>query len=145
MSAFVLLAATSIVVVLALPLALEFYDGKADDFSSLSYQERQFGAWHGVPTAIRDRDVVERAVVQMPSDARYRVVIGPDWVTEWRSNASRSVEADFLRFYLLPRRQTQSPDARWVFCFKCDVRALGSDVRVVAEGASGLRFVEVRR
>jgi hypothetical protein len=142
---FAVLATTAILVALALPLALEFYDHKADVFSSLTYQERQHGVWPGVPTAIRDRDVVDVAAAAMPSTARYRVVIGPDWVTEWRSNASRSVESDFLRFHLLPRLQTTSEEARWVFCFRCDLRALGADVRVVADGPSGLRFVEVLR
>jgi hypothetical protein len=137
------LAATSLVALIGLPLALQFYDGKADTFAALTYDERQFGVWHGVPTAIRDRDVVKMAAAEMPLDAHYRVVIGPGWIPEWTSNASRSIEADFLRFYLLPRLQTTSADAPWVFCFRCDMRRLGRDVRIVAEADSGLRFVEV--
>ena len=53
------------------------------------------------------------------------------------------VEAQPPGVHLLPRQLTQSGGAQWVFCFACDTSALGTDVRIVAQGASGLRFVEV--
>ena len=138
-----LVSGSAIASTVGLALALDFYGDKANAFSSLSYDARQFGEWRGVPTAIRDRDVVEVADASMPVDAKYRIVIGPRWTPEWRSNVSSSVETDLLHFYLLPRELLQSGNARWVFCFACEVRSLGDHVRVVAKGPSGLRFVEV--
>ena len=137
------LSAASIVAFIGLVFALEFYADKAKEFSSLTYGERQFGEWSAAPAAIRDHRVVERAIATMPRNARFRVVIGRDWIPGWHSNVSESVETDFLRFYLLPRRLTESSDATWVFCLACDQRALGPRIRVVAEGTDGMRFVEV--
>jgi hypothetical protein len=143
MAVVAVLSAASIVAVVGLMLALDFYADKANEFSSLTYDQRQFGEWHAVPAAIRDHRVVEAARTTMPREARFRVVVGPAWTPAWRSNVSESVETDFLRFYLLPRKLTESEDAAWVFCLACDMRALGPRARVVAEGADGLRFVEV--
>lgn len=143
-AAVLAVAIASISGVLALWFALDFYDGKADHFASLSYRDRQYGKWRGVPTVIREPRVVERALDAMPADARYRVVVGANWVPSYVSHASTTLEADFLRFYLLPRRQTTATDARWAFCLGCDLPELGR-VRVIAGRPGGMQFVEIVR
>lgn len=39
-----------------------------------------------------------------------------------------------------PRRQTDSPDAPWVFCFGCDLAALGEGFEVLSDDGSGVIF-----
>ena len=129
--------------VLSLSYALDFYDDKADHFASLEPRARQYGEWSGVPVVIREPDVVEDARAAMSPDATYRVLTGPKWVPSYVSDASDTVEADFLRFYLLPRRQTDDQSARWIFCLGCDLPALGSSARVVAGRSGGMQFVQV--
>ena len=143
LAAIGVVAVAAIAGVLALSFALGFYDEKADHFASLDSLDRQYGEWRGVPVVIRDHEVVEKAREAMPSDATYRVVTGPDWVPSYTSSASNTVEADFLRFYLMPRRQTEDLGARWIFCLGCDPGATGSAARVVAGQPGGMQFVEV--
>ena len=68
--------------------------------------------------------VIEDARLWMPEDARYRVVRGPRW-----DNARRGCRRGFLTWFLLPRRETDSSSAPWVFCYGCDLAALGRRLR----------------
>ena len=55
-----------------------------------------------------------------------------------------SVSADFthqlLPTFLLPRRQTASEDAEWVFCYGCDETTLDDRYRVIAQVEGGPMF-----
>jgi hypothetical protein len=74
----------------------------------------------------------------MPDDATYRIVLGPRW-----DNLDGTVAADFLRYFLLPRRDTDSRSAPWVFCYGCD-RAELPGFEVLSKGRDGISFGRVR-
>ena len=124
--------------------AVREFDYRADVNASLGYFERVHGRWLTIPTLVRDPFVVERAVVAIPEDAQYRVVTGPDLKPMFETKWSPSLEEDFLRFYLLPRRETDDESAAWVLCLQCDIQALGSWTHVVASGPGGTSLVRVR-
>jgi hypothetical protein len=104
--------------------ALGLLDWRADVNASRSYLDRTY-ADDGL--VVESRRVVEDARLLMPEDATYRILIGA-------SEAGvrfRDVAPDFLRYFLLPRRE--SDDATYVFCLDCDVAALGEDFEVLSE------------
>jgi len=111
--------------------ALEASDSWADRNSSLGYASRS------VPfeAAVGSQKVVEDARLWMPEDATYRIVTAPDLEgpLQWAA-------PDFLAGFLLPRRQTESEDTAWVFCFQCDTSALGERFDVLSDGGNGVLF-----
>lgn len=50
---------------------------------------------------------------------------------------TRLVVADFLRYYLFPRRQTESPSAPWVLCYGCDPSSLAG-FEVLSDNGDGI-------
>ena len=124
-------AASVLVIVPAFVDALDASDSWADRNSALDYAARS------VPyeEAVGSQRVVEDARLWMPEDATYRVVTAPDLQgpLQWAAPA-------FLTGFLLPRRQTDSPDAPWVFCFGCDLAALGEGFEVLSDDGSGVIF-----
>jgi hypothetical protein len=117
---------------LRLDEALGLYDFRADENASLGYLERSF-ADDGVAVS---REVVQDAVAWIPEDGGYRVVLGPRISGEHRF--TRLVLEDFLRYYLFPRRQTESPAATWVLCYGCDVASLGGRFEVLSDNGDGI-------
>ena len=115
--------------------ALNGSDSWADRNAGLSYASRS------VPTreAVGSQKVVEDARLWMPEDATYRIEVAPDLQgpLQWAA-------PDFLAGFLLPRRQTGSADTPWVFCFSCDVAALGEDFEVLSDDGSGVLFGRIR-
>jgi len=111
--------------------ALDGSDFWADRNSALDYTSRS------VPyqEAVGSRKVAEDARLWMPEDATYRIVTAPDLQgpLQWAA-------PDFLAGFLLPRRQTESTETPWVFCFSCDVAALGEDFEVLSDDGSGVTF-----
>jgi hypothetical protein len=103
--------------------------------AALSYIERS------VPPAdaVGSSKVAEDARLWMPQNARYRVVIGPNlsgplpWSTP-----------EFLTTFLLPRRQTGSADARWIFCVHCS-RSQLNPIDVLSDSGDGIVFGRVNR
>jgi len=125
----------TIVAVTAFPDALDGSARWADRNSALDYRSRS------VPyqEAVGSQQVVEDARLWMPEDATYRIVNAPDLQgpLQWAA-------PDFLAGFLLPRRQTESTDTPWVFCFSCDVSALGEDFEVLSDDDSGVIFGRIR-
>jgi hypothetical protein len=124
--------------VLAVPAVMDALDGSdhwADRNSDLTYGSRS------VPyeTAVGSQKVVEDARLWMPEDARYRIVGAPDL-----DGPLKWAAPDFLVGFLLPRRQTESPDANWVFCFRCDVSTLGAGFEVLSDDGNGTLFGRIR-
>lgn len=117
----------------------------ARKYASLSHLDRVYGDWSGRALVIRDRTVIEDALVLIPENARYRVVIGSDWRPLRRTKWTDSLERDFLAYYMLPRRLTKARSAPWVFCLACDRTELGADIRVLSRGFDGLLLVKVRQ
>ena len=111
--------------------ALDGSDFWADRHSSLDYATRS------VPpeTAVGSRQVVEDARLWMQEEARYRIVAAPDLEgpLQWAA-------PDFLAGFLLPRRQTESEDAPWVFCYLCEPAELGDRFEVLSDGGNGVLF-----
>lgn len=114
--------------------ALGLFDWRADMNAGRSYLERFYGDEGVVP----DRSVVEEARARMPEDAAYSVVIGPG--APERGSWHPNLVADFLRYFLVPRRQTDSRSAEWIFCLGCDVSALGDRFVVLARGDGRFSF-----
>ena len=108
----------------------------ADRHSSLDYASRS------VPpeSAVGSKKLVEDARLWMPEDATYRIVTAPDLQgpLQWAA-------PDFLAGFLLPRRQTESTDSPWVFCYLCDVSALGDRFEVLSDGGNGVVFGRIRQ
>jgi hypothetical protein len=127
----------------ALATATVFLVRRAQDNASLSTLDREYGTWKNFPRIIRDRAVVETALTTIPEDAAYRVLIGSRWDPALRTRWTSSLERDFIRFYLMPRRLTDSAQSQWVLCLACSPRVLGRDVRVLARGRDGMLLLRV--
>ncbi len=114
---------------------LGLFDWRADRNASLTYLDREYGdrGW------ALDRRVIEDGRLSMPADAEYGIVLGPRW-----ANLDGQVAADFLKYFLLPRKEVDAPSARWVFCYGCDPAAVGG-IDVLSRGRDGILFGEVRR
>jgi len=83
--------------------------------------------------------VIEDARLWMPRDAEYGIVLGPRW-----DNLDGQVAADFLKYFLLPRRETSAESAPWVFCYGCDVAGLGVGFEILSRGRDGIVFGQMR-
>jgi hypothetical protein len=123
---------------LRLDEVLGLFDWRADRNAARGYVERLY-ADEGIAGS---RSVVEDAIAWMPTDARYRVLVGPHMSVE--NNFTRLLAPDFLRFLLLPRRQTQSASAEWLFCYGCDAAELPGRFEVLSNGGNGVRFGRLR-
>ena len=105
--------------------------------SRQTYMERTFPS----DEFIGSGRVIEDARLWMPGDARYRVVVGPQYEnTPWGWAAP-----NFLAGFLFPRRQAESGSTPWVFCLGCDVSALGEGFERLSDGGNGVVFGRVAR
>lgn len=117
--------------------ALGIFDLRADLNAASTYSQRTHThrEW-----SVAAGDVLETARLRMPEDARYRVVLDPSF--------DASVSADFTRqllpTLLLPRRQTASEDAEWLFCYGCDESTFDRRFEVIAQVAGGPMFGRAR-
>jgi hypothetical protein len=105
--------------------ALGLLDWTADRNAARGYLDRTF-ADDGL--VIEDRRVIEDARLWMPENATYRIVVG----RRMPSVRFGDVAPDFLRYFLLPRRE--STDSRYVICLDCEPSDLGGDVEVLSRG-----------
>lgn len=114
---------------------LGLFDYRADRNAGLSYLDREYGdrGW------ALDRRVIEDARLWMPADASYGILLGPRW-----DNLDGQVAADFLKYFLLPRRETSPDAAPWVFCYGCDLQQLDPRFEMLARGRGGILFGRVR-
>jgi hypothetical protein len=110
------------------------FDWRADRNSSQSYLELLY-ADEGV---VGDRDVIEEARLRMPEDATYRVVVGQD--LRAGNRFTPLVIAEYLEYFLLPRRQVGDASAEWALCYGCDPRTLGAGRVRMADGRNGVSF-----
>ena len=94
------------------------FDFRADLNASASYRDRTYLPGRGLAGSWR---VLEDARLWMPRDASYRVVEGPGIVGPETHRYARF----FLLGLLLPRRQTDSESAPFVFCYGCNRSTLG--------------------
>ncbi len=120
----------------ALADALDGNDHWADKNGSLDYVSREVP----LAEAVGSQRVAEDARLWMPEDASYRIVAAPDL-----SGPLQWAAPDFLASFLLPRRQTDSEDAEWVFCYRCDTAELGDGFEVLADGGDGILFGRASR
>jgi len=114
---------------------LGLFDWRADRNASLTYLDREYGdrGW------ALDRRVIEDGRLWMPRDAEYGIVLGASW-----DNLDGQVAADFLKYFLLPRREVDADSAPWVFCYGCDVAGLGDGFEALSRGRDGIVFGRVR-
>jgi hypothetical protein len=120
-------------------------DARSHRNAALSRLDLVYGFEAATPRSRSHRRVIETARATMPSDATYRVVVGPAWKplweVDWQGAVGRDVEVDFLRYFLLPRRESES--GRWVFCLACERRLLGTSFRSLASTRDGFAFGRV--
>lgn len=127
-------------VALRLDSALGLFDYRADENARRSYLDRLYGEPFDI---LGSQEVVVEALLRMPENATYRVLVGPHLQVE-RAEVVQEQAPELLRFVLLPRQRTDSADARWVFCYGCDRTALGSAFDVLADGGNGVTFGRLR-
>ncbi len=139
-------AAATLIGVTGLVDLFRVYDIRADHNSSLSYLDRAYGDVEAVePDLWPPRKVVEEALATMPENARYRVFFGPTWRSTWETKWTDELTEGFLRFFLLPRVESESEEAPWVFCFACDTSELDGRFHVLSRSEDGLLFGRVER
>jgi hypothetical protein len=109
------------------------FDFQADANAERTFNERTYPA---SPWVAGSSTVLEDARLWIPDDAKYRVVHGPKFNTVQYSGYGRY----FLLGLLLPRRQTDSRSARWVFCYGCDASTLGPRFEVLSGSGDGFLF-----
>jgi hypothetical protein len=116
---------------------LLIYAGRADANSSYTYSQRAHTHPEWSPEGGR---VLEDARLWMPEDARYRVVLGPEFDPETSSDFTRYLLLEFL----LPRRPTTSSSAPWVFCYGCTSATLGRRFEILSQAGGGPTFGRMR-
>lgn len=105
----------------------------ADANASQSYDDREIAGGNSV---IPDGWILYASRALIPVDAEYEVVLGEP--SEGWSELTAAHAAGYLRYFLMPRRQ--SPGADWVVCINCDRREVeGSAVWEGEDGLSVLR------
>lgn len=146
LTVMVSVGAAGLLGVLGLGYALDELDARSGRNAALSSLDRVYGVAAVTPRARSHRRVIEVARAAMPADATYRVVVGdgwkPLWEVDWQGAGNRDIEVDFLRYFLLPRRESES--APWVFCLACETRVLGPSFRALASSPDGFAFGRVR-
>ena len=110
------------------------FDWRADTNNEQGYLERLYGD-EGI---VRSRRVVEEARLRMPEDARYRVEVGPN--LEEGNRFTTLIIAEFLQYFLLPRRQVADDTAKWGFCYGCDPETFGRPFEPLADAGNGVSF-----
>jgi hypothetical protein len=128
---------TSLLGLLRMDEVMGLFDWRADQNAAQGYLEREYADGG----AVMHREVIEAARRVIPRDGTYRVVIGPNLTNEGRF--TRLIVADFLKTFLLPRRQV--PEADWVICYGCDRDRLGGPLEVVADAGDGVVLGRVGR
>lgn len=112
---------------------LGLFDLRADTNAAYTHDQRT----HTLPEwGAAGAKVLEAARLWMPEDATYRVVFG----REFDGIRSSDFTRHFLPGYLLPRRQTGSDSAEWVFCYGCDDATLGERFEVLSRVDGGPAF-----
>ena len=124
-------------VVLKLDDSLGVLDQGADRSASTTYSERTYPTSRWVAG---DANVLEDARLWMPENATYRVVLGPRQAMLGYSDWAPY----FLHFALLPRRQSTSRDAPWVFCYGCDAASVAR-LEVLSDGDGEVVFGRTNR
>jgi hypothetical protein len=117
--------------------AVAVFDFRADANAAASYRERTYPESTWVAGAA---EVIEDARLWMPGDAAYRVIHGPRFSLDESSGYGRY----FLLTRLLPRTQTASESAPWVFCYGCSRATLGPRYEVLSESREGFLFARRR-
>jgi hypothetical protein len=135
-AACVLAACT--VLVIYYPRTIQSLDRRADENSSLSFQDRAIAGGNGV-VVTQDALVYARAVI--PRDASYQVVVGPNLPDQKRQFLA--FVPDFFRYYLMPRRPSNAPS--WIVCYGCERSRLGDRFQVVADIGEGIAIGRLRR
>lgn len=133
-------AVASALVGLRFDSALGLFDHRADENAARGYLERLYGEPFGI---LGNREVVAEALLRMPKDATYRVLVGPNLQVE-REAVVLEQAPELLRFVLLPRTRTESASAPWVFCYGCDRSLLGAGFQVLADEGNGIMFGRMR-
>jgi hypothetical protein len=104
--------------------AVDRLGGDASRNAAASFDDRELGG--GAALGI-DPEALYVARSWIPKDGSYRFVAAPNAV---------GGTAEFVQFFLMPRRVEQ--DARWVFCYRCDLARVGGDVQVVWQNDAGI-------
>jgi hypothetical protein len=117
-------AAAAYIGALRLDDTIAVFDFRADLNASATYRDRTYLPGRGLAGNWR---VLEDARLWMPRTANYRVVEGPRAGLETHRYARF-----FLLGLLLPRRQTDSESAPFVFCYGCNRSTLGPHVHVLS-------------
>jgi len=117
--------------------ALAVFDFQADANADLTYNARNYPEIEGLAGWT---SVLEDARLWMPDDATYGVVDGP------REHVATSFGSlrTYLGVLLMPRRETEAPSVKWVFCYGCTSSTLGSEYEVLSKSGHGLLFARRR-
>ncbi len=135
---------TSVVALSALVVGMRDLDATSQQNAALGPLDRIYGNLGGAPNAIRDPRAIERALEIMPPTAQYALVFGPRWVPVRTPRWTTSLERDFLKYHLLPRREAaRVSDAGWIFCFACPAGAF-PDARPRVRSSDGIVLLERR-
>jgi len=117
--------------------SIAVFDFRADLHAAETYRERTYPESSWVAGSAK---VMEEARLWMPEDAAYQVIDGPEFSLEMSSGYGRY----FLLGLLLPRTQTESDSAPWVFCYGCSSSTLGPEYEVLSSSGEGFLFARRR-
>jgi hypothetical protein len=111
---------------------------EASGNSALSYSDREIAGGNGL---VADQTAVYAAQALIPVEETFNVVVDPGF--EGGSDETVQYVASYYRYFLMPRRMTES--ARWVVCYACDRAGYGDESEVVWEGEDGISIIRVER
>jgi hypothetical protein len=127
-------AVTVAAVVVRFPDAFRDANEAARANAALDYVDREIGAGNSV---LPDQVIAIEARGLIPPDGTFTVAVG-ERQEGWSELAVPHVIDPYMRYFLLPRRQ--SPDAPWVLCFACD-RSAFPGAEVAWEDEEGLSIL----
>lgn len=123
--------------VAALGKALIDLDSRSTANAALDYADRHIAGGNGV---VGRQALAYQARAWIPEADTYVVVVGSE--LGGVSELTPLYAADFLRYFLFPRRQ--DADARWVICYGCVRSQLKRPSEVIFDAGDGMSLQRLR-
>jgi hypothetical protein len=132
-----LVVTTAAAVLLEYPTTLRDANRTASGNRSLSFADREVA---GGNELVADQAAVYEARARIPEDATYHVAVDAGYTGG--SDLTVPHVAAFYRYFLMPRRQTET--APWLICYGCDLGSYGSRAEVVWQSPEGIAIARLR-
>jgi hypothetical protein len=111
--------------------ALDRLGDQAGSNAALNFDDREFA---GGNSLVVDKGALYEAHALIPETETYRLVAGPG--VQGATDFTELYIEIYARYFLMPRRPAL--DARWIFCYGCDLSSLGDGFEILWRDDAGI-------